>query len=110
VPGGYASAGLLAWVLIAKYVDHLPLFRQEKLFARWGAPISRQTMMEWVRRTAAWLEPIYRQMLRGLLAGGYVQCDETPVRCQDPDVPGKTVQGWLWIVSSPAPTSSSPGA
>jgi len=37
---------------------------------------------------------IYRRMHRGLLEGGYIQADETPVRCQDPDTPGKTVQGW----------------
>jgi transposase len=103
VPGGYASAGLVAWVLIAKYVDHLPLFRQQKLFARWGggALIARQTMMEWVRLAAEWLQPIHRLMRAELLAGGYVQMDETPIPCQDPDVPGKTVQGWLWMISRP---------
>lgn len=103
VPGGYASAGLVAWVIVAKYVDHLPLFRQEKLFARWsgGALIARQTMMEWVRLAAEWLQPIYRLMQSELLAGGYVQMDETPIPCQDPDVPGKTVQGWLWMLGRP---------
>jgi transposase len=100
-PGGYASAGLMAWVIIAKYVEHLPLYRQEKQLARWGAPISRQTLCEWVALGAQWLEIVYRHMLQGLLAGDYVQADETPVRCQDPDVPGKTVQGWLWAISRP---------
>jgi transposase len=100
-PGGYASAGLMAWVIIGKYVEHLPLYRQEKQLARWGAPISRQTLCEWVALGAHWLEIIYRRMLQGLLAGDYVQADETPVRCQDPDVPGKTVQGWLWAISRP---------
>lgn len=42
VAGGFASAGLIAWALTAKYCDHLPFYRQEKLLARWGAPISRQ--------------------------------------------------------------------
>lgn len=46
--GGYASAGLIAWVVTAKYLDHQPLFRQEQQFARWGAEISRQTMVEWI--------------------------------------------------------------
>ena len=102
VAGGYASAGLLAWVTVAKYVDHLPLFRQEKMLARWGAPISRQTMADWIGITAQWLEPIYRQMQRELLAGGYVQADETPVRCNDPDEKrGGTRQGWLWVISRP---------
>ncbi len=102
VPGGYASAGLLAWVLIAKYCDHLPLYRQEKMLARWGAPISRQTMTDWVRFAAERLEPLHKRMRQELLAGGYVQVDETPVRCNDPDEKrGGTSQGWLWVVSRP---------
>jgi transposase len=102
VAGGYASAGLLAWVLIAKYCDHLPLYRQERMLARWGAKISSQTMTDWVRIGAEWLEPLYKRMQRDLLASGYVQVDETPVRGNDPDVrDGKTTQGWLWVISQP---------
>ncbi len=101
VSGGYASAGLLAWVMIAKYVEHMPLYRQEKQWERYGARISRQTMMDWVAQGSTWLEVIYREMHKRLLAGGYLQCDETPIRCQDPDVDGKTVQGWLWVLGRP---------
>ena len=102
VAGGYASAGLLAWVMIAKYCDHLPLYRQEKMLARWGAKISSQSMTDWVRIAAEWLEPLYKKMQHDLLASGYVQVDETPVRCNDPDLrDGKTTQGWLWVVSQP---------
>jgi transposase len=102
VAGGYASAGLLAWVTLAKYVDHLPLYRQEGMFARWGATIPRQSMVDWVGITAQWLEPIYRRMKLGLLHGGYIQADETPIRCNDPDEKrGGTTQGWLWVISRP---------
>jgi transposase len=102
VAGGYASAGLLAWVLIAKYCDHLPLYRQEKMLARWGAKISSQTMTDWVRLSAEWLEPLYKRMQHDLLTGGYVQADETPIRCNDPDEKrGGTTQGWLWAISKP---------
>ena len=100
-PGGYVSAGLIAFILIAKYVDHQPLYRLEKQSVRWGARLARQTLMEWVALGAFWLELIYRRMHRGLLEGGYIQADETPVRCQDPDTPGKTVQGWLWVLGRP---------
>ncbi len=86
VQGGYASAGLLAWVALSKYVDHLPLYRLEQMSARWGAQISRQTMADWIRMTADCLEPLYKYMYRGLLAGGYIQADETPIKCNDPDV------------------------
>jgi len=102
VAGGYASAGLLAWIALSKYVDHQPLYRLEKQSARWGASIPRQTMADWIRITAEWLEPIYRQMHRRLLAGDYLQADETPVRCNDPDEKhGGTTEGWLWVISRP---------
>ena len=94
VMGGYASAGLLAWVALSKYVDHVPLYRLEKQSARWGAEIPRQTMADWIRIVAEWLDPIYRQMHRRLLAGPYLQADETPVRCNDPDEKrGGTTEG-----------------
>jgi transposase len=102
VPGGYASAGLIAWIVISKYVDHLPLFRQEQMSQRWGAPISRRTMCDWVEVAAMWLEPIYRHMHRALIAGNYLQADETPIRCNDPDHQrGKTLQCYLWVISRP---------
>lgn len=102
VSGGYASAGLLAWIAISKYVHHLPLYRLEQMSQRWGAQISRRTMSDWIEVTAEWLAPIYRQMHRGLLAGDYLQADETPVRCNDPDEKrGGTTQGYLWVISRP---------
>ena len=102
VPGGYASAGLIASIVIGKYVDHLPLFRQEKMSPRWGAAISRRSMSDWVEVAALWLEPIYRHMHRGLVAGNYLQADETPIRCNDPDHDrGKTLQCYLWVISRP---------
>lgn len=102
VPGGYASAGLIASIVIGKYVDHLPLFRQEKMSERWGAVISRRSMCDWVEVAALWLEPVYKHMHRGLIAGNYLQADETPIRCNDPDHDrGKTVQCYLWVISRP---------
>ncbi len=102
IAGGYASAGLLAWIAISKYLHHLPLYRLEQMSQRWGAQISRQSMSDWIEVTANRLEPIYRHMHRGLLAGGYIQADETPIRCNDPDEKrGGTTQGYLWVISRP---------
>jgi transposase len=102
VVGGYASAGLLAWVALSKYSDHVPLYRLEKQSARWGAEISRKTMADWIRITTEWLEPVYRRMHQRLLEGPYLQADETPVRCNDPDEKrGGTSEGWLWVISRP---------
>lgn len=102
VAGGYASAGLLAYVVISKYQHHLPLYRIEAMSAQWGAQLSRKTMVDWVRIAADWAEPIYKLMLADVLRGHYVQCDETPVKVIDPDEKGHgTTQGYLWVVSAP---------
>ncbi|PTX94445.1 transposase [Opitutus sp. ER46] len=101
-PGGFASAGLVAWALTAKYCDHLPLYRQEKMLTRWGAPISRQNLCDWTGMATALLERVVKLMKQELLQGGYVQVDETPIRCNDPDVrDGKTTTGYLWGLSCP---------
>lgn len=94
VPGGYASAGLLAWIAPGKYGDHAPQYRLEQVSARWGASVSRQTMADWIGITAQWLEPISWRMQAELLGGGYVEADEVPVRCNDPEEKrGGTTQG-----------------
>jgi transposase len=102
VAGGYASAGLLAYIVVSKYSHHLPLFRQEQMSARWGAKLSRKSMADWVAETSERLEPICRLMKKRLIEGPYLQADETPIRCQDPDAPpGKTSLGYLWGISRP---------
>jgi hypothetical protein len=102
VPGGYASAGLVAYIIISKYQHHLPLYRLESMSGQWGAEISRKTMVDWVRIAADWTEPIYKLMHEEVLQGQYVQCDETPVKFIDPDEKSRgAVQGYLWVVSAP---------
>jgi transposase len=99
---GLPGAGLLTHVLISKYADHLPLYRQEKIYEqRHGVKLPRQMLAEWVEHGAFWLRPIYDEMKRGLLAGGYLQADETPIRYLDPDLPGAARQGYLWTYSRP---------
>ena len=78
-PGGFASAGLIAYVLTGKYVDHLPFYRQEQMLARYGAPISRQNLCDWTGLATALLEPLVKLMKADLLKGSYVQIDETPI-------------------------------
>jgi len=95
------SPGLLAHVLVSKYCDHLPLYRQEKIYARrHGVNLPRQTLARWVELAADWLQPIYREIKSGVMAGGYVQIDETPIDYLDPGR-GKTGQGYLWVCASP---------
>jgi transposase len=86
---------------VSKYCDHLPLYRQEQIFAqRHGLNLPRQTLARWVELAADWLTPIYEQIRTGVLAGGYVQIDETPVQYLEPGY-GKTKQGYLWTVCRP---------
>lgn len=100
--GGYASAGLIAYIVISKYQHHLPLYRLESMSEQWGAELSRKTMADWVRIAADWAEPIYKLMLAELLSGQYLQCDETPVKFIDPDEKKhRAEQGYLWVVSAP---------
>ena len=102
IDGSYASAGLLAWIVLNKYVQHMPLYRQEKASPMWGAQLSRKTMSDWVEAVAEWLKPIYNHIKQQLLSAPYLQGDETPVQYCDPDhKKGKTEQGWLWAISCP---------
>lgn len=99
---GFPGAGLMAHVVISKYEDHLPLFRQEKIYReRHGVKIARQSLAEWVAQAAFWLKPIYELMKKQLLARSYLQVDETPIRYLDPDQPGKAQQGYLWAYGAP---------
>ncbi len=102
VEGGYASAGLLAFIVLSKYLDHLPLYRLEKMSVRWGARISRKTMADWVEIVAFWLKPIYDRMRRDLIEGPYIQADETKIRYLDPDSgKRKASGGYLWFAGRP---------
>ena len=98
---GLAAPGLLAQVVVAKYCDHLPLYRQEQIYARrHHVPLARQTLARWVALVADWLKPIYEHIRTGVLGGGYVQVDETPVEYLEPGL-GRTRQGYLWTGSRP---------
>jgi transposase len=98
---GLAAPGLLAHVLVGKYCDHLPLYRQEQIFIRrHGVHLPRQSLARWVALAADWLKPIYEQIRTGVMAGGYVQVDETPVNYLEPGY-GRARQGYLWTGSRP---------
>ena len=98
---GLAAPGLLAHVLVSKYCDHLPLYRQEHIFLRrHQVHLPRQTLARWVELAADWLRPIYEHLKTGVLGGGYVQIDETPIRYLAPGN-GQTKQGYLWTAHRP---------
>jgi transposase len=101
IPQGQPATSLVAHVLLSKFVDHLPLYRQQQQLERLGVYFSKSTLGDWVQQGAFWLQPLVREIKRQLLQGDYVQVDETPVRVQDPEVSGKCATGWLWVLGVP---------
>ncbi len=77
-----ASAVLLAWLLVQKFANHLPLYRQERIFARDGLRLPRQTLCDWTLRSAEALQPIADYLMSRVRAGPVMQLDDTPVMCQ----------------------------
>ena len=99
---GLPGVGLLVHLLLSRFEDHLPFYRLEKIFLqRHDVPIARQSMVDWTERMATWLQPIYRQMIVELVAGHYIQADETPIRYLDREEPGRSCQGYFWVYSQP---------
>jgi transposase len=92
---GLPGPGLMAQVIVSKYVDHLPLHRQEAIFRRHGVELSRQTTCDWMRVAAELLEPIVKKMLQRIKLSAVIQTDDTPVRVLDPDHGGSR-EGRLW--------------
>ena len=90
-----AGASLLTQVIVAKYADHLPLNRQEKMFLRLGVELPRQTLCGWMGQAAELLNPLYERAKKLVLASKVVQTDDTPVRVLDPKLP-KTRTGRIW--------------
>jgi transposase/ElaB/YqjD/DUF883 family membrane-anchored ribosome-binding protein len=100
IGGSFATPSLLTQILIGKYVDHLPLYRQEQIFARYWIKLSRKTMSDWVWRIGDWLRIIYDEIGNELLLEKYLQIDETPVFYLDPGN-GKARKGYLWVFHAP---------
>ncbi len=92
---GLPGPGLLAHVAVSKYGDHLPLYRQEAIFARQGVELSRQTMCRWMRECAELAHPLVDLMKRRVLSSKAVQTDDTPVAVLDPELP-HTRTGRIW--------------
>lgn len=93
---GLASAGLLAHVLISKYADHLPLYRQSQIFARQGVELDRSTLANWVGGACWWLEPLQKRLASHVFASTKLFADDTPIPVLDPGR-GRTKTGRLWV-------------
>ncbi len=92
---GVAGPGLLAHVLVSKYCDHLPLYRQSEIYARDGVDLERSTLADWVGGTSALLAPLVEALRRHVLSATKLHADDTPVPVLAPGN-GKTKTGRLW--------------
>ena len=102
IPQSRLGLGLAAHLVLARYGDHLSFYRLEQQFReRHGIVIPRQQMVQWTEHIAAWLVPVYDRMWKAMMAGGYLQVDETPVKVLDPEVEGKAARGYLWFYAVP---------
>jgi transposase len=95
ITGGMATEALLAHVLVAKFSDHLPLYRQAQIFARQGIALDRSTLCDWVGRACWWLEPLWRLLHRHVMSSTRIFADDTPLPVLDPGR-GRTKTGRLW--------------
>jgi transposase len=102
VPQSKLGLGLAVYLLLSRFDDHIAYYTLERIFReRHGVIIPRQQMVQWVEKIAFLLLAIYHGIWEELMATGYLQVDETPVKVLDPEVKGKAATGYLWFYSNP---------
>ncbi len=98
IEGGIPTAALLAQVMVAKYDDHLPLYRQSEIYARSGVELARSTLSAWVGQCGVALSPIVQALKRQLLQSAVLHADESPITVLDKG--GKKGRGYIWAYAS----------
>jgi transposase len=96
IPRGLAGPGLLAHLIVSKFCDHLPLYRSERMLARFGVNLARSTLCDWLAQSAALLRPLWELLKGRLLKSLVIQTDDTPVRVQA-QVGVAAHEGRLWV-------------
>jgi transposase len=92
-----AGPGLLAQIVIDKYVDHLPLYRQMQRFERGGVKLPYSTITDWVRATCHLIAPLFEALKIEVLKSNYLHADETPIKVLDKDKKDSTHRGYYWV-------------
>jgi transposase len=101
IPKGNADASVLAHILVSKYVDHLPFYRQVQIMKRQNLTIAESTISGWFKAACNLLEPVYQRMIERLITASYLQADETPMPVLSDNKPGSTHKGYLWVYHDP---------
>jgi transposase len=97
IPRGNAGAGLLSHLLISKYVDHLPFYRQVQIIKRLGVVLPESTINDWFRKSCDLLEILYERLVEKVKSSHYIQADETPVPVLSKEKEGSTHKGYHWL-------------
>lgn len=92
-----AGEGLLAQIIIDKYIDHLPLHRQMQRFERAGVKLAYSTLTDWVSGTCTLITPLFEALKAEVLQSNYLHADETPIKVMDKDKKGETHRGYYWV-------------
>jgi transposase len=97
LPKAITGPGLLAQIIIDKYVDHLPLYRQMERFKREGIIIPYSTIGDWIRNGCTLIDPLYAALEKLIVQSHYLHADESPVKVLDKDKKGTTHRGYFWV-------------
>ncbi len=101
IPKGNAGASMIAHLLVSKFVDHLPFYRQVQMFKRQRLEIAESTINGWFNGGCDLIEPLYQALKSRMLASDYLMADETPIPVQTKDKPGATHKGFHWVYYDP---------
>ena len=101
IPKGNAGASMIAHLLVSKFVDHLPFYRQVQMFKRQNLDIAESTINGWFNAGCDLLTPLYQALKARMFASDYLMADETPIPVQTKDKPGATHKGYHWVYYDP---------
>jgi len=101
LPKAIAAASLLSYIIISKYVDHLPFYRIVQMFKREDVNIPESTINGWFSETCNLLEPLYNALVKHLLESDYLMADESPIPVQTSEKKGATHKGYFWVYHNP---------
>ena len=97
LPKAIVGPGLLAQIIIDKYVDHLPLYRQMERFKREGINIPYSTIGDWLKNGCTLIDPLYESLKKLIVQSNYLHADESPIKVLDKDKKGTTHRGYYWV-------------
>lgn len=101
LPKSYAGSTILTQMIVDKFVDHLPFYRQLKKYKREGIKIAESTYNGWFKQSSILLEPLYDTLVKQTVDADYLKADESPIPVQTKDKIGATHQGYQWVYQNP---------